>query len=378
MSVEIHDEYGCSRHDGLLLCLGYKPGAAGDAATEGTELHHIAEQIIKSDWKAYQFPDMFASGKLFTDEHKNIVLDYTDYIRKTKEKYTAEFGADLVMEVEHKVSIPSLEIEVSTIDTLFYVPFQFIHVVDLKTGQTPVLPTSAQMRGYILGAKNVCPATSYAATIVQPKLEPAIKTAKFSALELTRHEAMMQGILRAAKRDNAPCTPCKYCSWCARNGTCPATKAQLAMVSVDADKKELSMESLALLTAYAMDIETIIGSLKQRAYAVLEAGGQLPLPDGRELMLVDGRPTRVWRSEKEAKSVLEALAVSKLGVEDPEAINKLIYEYKEPTMLSPSKAEGVFGKSKAVKAQIDPLVFSKEGNKKLGIVKQITQGESNG
>lgn len=370
----IHDEYGCSRHDGLLQCLGYKPGAGGEAAIDGDEMHRIAERIIKSNWKDITFPDLFESGKKFELEHRNIVLDYTDYIRKTYEKYKAEYGNDLVFEVEHEVSLPALGISVSTIDALFYVPFHFIHIVDLKTGMTPVAPTSAQMRGYTIGAKEVCPATDYAATIVQPRLEPAIKTAKFSQLELENHEKMMKLVLTAAKRDNAPCTPCKYCGWCSRNGTCPATKAQLAMVAVGVDKKELSLESLAVLTAYAMEIEDIIGSLKQRAHAMLETGARLMLPDGRELMLVNGETRRVWLNEKNARATLESLAISKLGLNDMSEIEKVIFETKEPKMLSPSKAESVFGKSKAVKAKLDPLVFNKEGNKKLGIVKAITEG----
>jgi hypothetical protein len=147
------------------------------------------------------------------------------------------------------------------------------------------------------------------------------------------------------------------------------------MIAIDCDKYDINQSTLAILTDYAMKIEDIIGSLKQRAYAILEAGGTLPLPDGRELMLVDGRPTRVWRSEKEAKATLIQLAQTKLGMADMAEIEKTIFEQKDPVMLSPSKAEGVFGKSKAVKALLDPLVFSKEGNKKLGVGKRAEQTE---
>jgi len=375
MSVEVHDEWGCSRHDGLLKCLGYKSGPGGVAAQQGQQMHHIAETIIKSGWTEYKFPDLFETGNVFSNDYRLMVVDYTNAVKSLYEKYKKEYGDDLVFEVEYPVSIPELEISVSTIDVLFYVPFQFIHVVDFKTGQKPVSPTSAQMRGYILGALNAGPATEYRASIFQPALSNEFLTAKFTYDECIAHEKMMKLVLHAAKREHVPCTPCEYCGWCVRNGECPATKAQLAMIAIDADKYDVTRSTLAILAEYAMKIEDIIGSLKQRAYAILEAGERLPLPDGRELMLVDGRPSYVWKNPKEAETVLLNLAKTRKGATTDEEAKAMVWLQKEPEMLSPAKAKDLFGKSKPVLQEIDPLIWKVDGKKKLGIGKTAIESE---
>ena len=48
---ELHDEWGCSRHPGVVACLGFESGPSGSPAEEGTEMHFLAEEIIKSGWK---------------------------------------------------------------------------------------------------------------------------------------------------------------------------------------------------------------------------------------------------------------------------------------------------------------------------------------
>jgi hypothetical protein len=384
MSVEVHDEWGCSRHDGLLKCLGYKSGPGGIAAQHGHQMHGMAEDIIKSGWKPYKFPDLFETGKPFTQEHRYMVLDYCNAVRTQMETYQKQYGSELEMMVEHPIKIPNLGIEISTIDVLFYVPFNFIHIIDFKTGQKPVSPTSAQMRGYTLGSMDAGPAEHFKASIFQPALSGELLSCEFTRDELEAHEKMMKLVLHAAKREHVPCTPCEYCCWCARNGECPASKAQLAMIAIDCDKYDISQSTLAILTEYAMKIEDIIGSLKQRAYAVLEAGGTLPLPDGRELMLVDGRPSYVWRKAGDAEQALIQLALTKptkdkdgypvlpASIEEAKA---MIWTKPEPEMMTPGKAKEVFGKSKAVLAELDPLIWKVDGKKKLGIGKRAEQVE---
>jgi len=384
MSVEVHDEWGCSRHDALLHCLGFKSGPGGLPAQHGHQMHSMAEQIIKSGWKPFKFPDLFESGKAFTNENVNMVMDYVHAVKARHDQLKERYGDELIFEVEKQVAIPALEIEVSTIDVIFYVPFQFIEIWDFKTGQKPVSPTSAQMRGYMLGALEEGPAEKYQASIFQPALSQDPLSVEFEYEELKAHERMMKLVLNAAKRENAPCTPCDYCGWCARNGECPATKAQLAMIAIDCEKYDLSQRTLAILTVYAMRIEKIIRSLQQRAYAILEAGGELPLPDGRELILVDGRPSYVWRKAKDAEEVLLRLAQTKptkdkngnkILAGSIEEAKSIIWTQAEPEMMTPGKAKEVFGKSKAILGELDPLVWRVDGKKKLSVGKRAEQAE---
>ena len=375
MSVEQHDEWGCSRHDGLLKCLGYKSGPGGISAQHGSQKHHMGEAIIKSGFKPYKFPDLFETGKPFTQEDVAQVMDYCNMVGALKKTYTEKYGAELQMFIEHPIKIPNMGIEISTIDAMFYVPFQFIHIIDFKTGQKPVSPTSAQMKGYLLGAMDAGPAERFKASIFQPALSGDLLTVEFEQFELEAHEKMMKLVLHAAKREHVPCTPCEYCGWCARNGECPATKAQLAMIAIDCDKYDISQATLAILTEYAMKIEDIVGSLKQRAFAILEAGGQLPLPDGRELMLIDGRPSYVWRKPKDAEETLLRLAQTKKGATTIDEAKAMIWTQKEPEMLSPAKAKDLFGKSKPILAELDPLIWKVDGKKKLSVGKRAETAE---
>lgn len=377
---EMHDDYGCSRHDGIVACLQYESGPAGNAAAEGTEMHAIAEAIIKSEWKQYKFPNLFQTGNKFTDEHRVIVVSYTNAIKKLYEKYRAEYGNALEMHIEKEISIPNLEISISTIDCLFYVPFQLIHVVDLKTGRNPVLPTSHQLRSYLLGALNIGPASRYLASIVQPVCQDGMLTEEFSKMEMERHERMMSLVLSAAKRENAPCTPCKYCDWCAKNGTCPATKAKLALARINVDSTELQDTTLARLTAYGMKVKSIIGNLEQRAIAILVSGGRLKTGDGYELMIKPGRDARYWYDEKKAEEELAPLIASKLGCTVTEAKEKMwvVPDPVPPKFISPAQAEKLVGKSKAVTAITNKLIGSQatEAKEKKLIVVKSTEGEA--
>jgi hypothetical protein len=122
-------------------------------------------------------------------------------------------------------------------------------------------------------------------------------------------------IIRRAKAAT-PADYCagSYCSWCVRSVTCPAVTAALAPVAESAVATPEGFAAAltpsdvgSFLSQWLSRVElaeSIVASVKGRAYSILEAGGEVP-----GWTLVNGRKSRAWLAEEEAEMAL----VSRLG-----------------------------------------------------------------
>jgi hypothetical protein len=216
---------------------------------------------------------------------------------------------------------------------------------DWKFGRAAVPPAqhNLQLQAYAIGLVEKYDLMYVEAFICQPFLH-SFTSRIYTASDLKVLKANIEQIIERSNSDDALAIASgKACKYCKGKHKCPAMEKQVTGMTVSASANELTPEKLAQLLPQVEVVEAYCKQVKQRAYAVISGGVDIP-----GYGLVPGRKSRYW-VEDQFDKVLEVC--TRNGV-DP-------YEHKP---LSVAAVEKVLGKAKS---EVEPYWFSKNGEPKL-------------
>ncbi len=333
-----HAVYGPSRLAILAKCPGFMSGPAGAAAQRGSEI------------------DSYVTARL-NGEMIDVPAEHAESVEWAVAQHHAlaeEVGASVETQVRVQTSLHGVY---GTLDVRAVNAFDLAAVVaDTKSGYgdqgDPA--ESPQLLSYAEGTLREFPDLErFVLAFVQTDRRRVVR-AEVSAEQVRAALPKLAGIIKAAEADD-PLTygTGRHCGWCARSATCPAvvSGALVPVVNAPALPDASAMqpsEVAAFLDRYAERIdlaETVLGQVKARAFAILEAGGEVP-----GWALVDGRKTRKWTEE-----VCAEMALRKAAEEASVSIGDIyVGELKSPAQID---------KIKELKALVASLVTVKRNPK---------------
>lgn len=339
-----HSEFGPSRLPLLAVCPTFLSGPVGAAAERGTEIDRLITASING--KSPEIPDEYRDQVAFA-------LAVADDAEKL-------VGEDVILypQTYLKTPIPGCE---GTADLVVVDSFKGEAVViDWKSGWSDRGDAGGhlQLLAYAIGAVRRWGLDTVHVWLVE------LDKRKVSRATLTDDELMgerlktIAGVIQKAKTaTQADAVANPACRWCIKSVTCPAVVSGAivpATTNLPANAKEavhaLAVSDLsAFLDRYAEKVELaaeILAAAKARAFAILEAGGEVP---GYEL--VSGKKTRRWADEGAAAEALIK------WVEEHGESDSLIWE---TSLVSPARAEKL---GKGIKQIVAPLVETKQAQK---------------
>jgi hypothetical protein len=290
---------------------------AGPAAAEGTAMHAIAAECIKTGVE----PDV-APLRL-----------YTDLVQHLAEP------ADNALFVEHHVSVTSVHPDLGgTVDAAVIEPGH-LTVFDLKFGQGVYVPAvnNPQAAIYSLGMLDYLPQSTQAAiegvamVIVQPRWHDEDDRVRVWATTKTELHQWRDDILKpaiaATRRSQLAFKPGAHCRFCRYRHICPAIEAQQNGLATVAHT-DVPNDILADLLHSIPQVEARILALRELALTRAKQGESIP-----GYRLEESFSNRKWVDEEAAALQL----VEHLEPED-------IYDTR---MRSPAQIEKILGKTRA-------------------------------
>lgn len=294
-----HARYSPSKLPMLDKCPGFIGGAPGAPALRGTAIDEVVTAIVSGD--LVEIPPDYE--------------DQVEYAVSVAHEAMSLLGAPEV-HPQRKLQTPIPGVW-GTADLVLVAPFDARAVVlDYKSGWSDrgAAADHLQLLAYASGAAEEWDLDVVDVWLVEMDRRET-RRAALGPAELAAIPKRIAEVIRRAKAAT-PADYCAghYCSWCVRSVTCPAVNAALAPVAESAATTAENFAAAltpvdvgAFLSEWLARVElaySIVASVKARAHAILEAGGEVP-----GWCLVNGRKTRSWQSEEEAEMAL----VSRLG-----------------------------------------------------------------
>jgi hypothetical protein len=357
-----HATLGASSASRWIACPGSVrlsegiPNTTSSFAQEGTAAHELAEHCLRQGKEAIEFLGEEFEEVEVTEEMAEAVQVYVDEVRRVAE------GNLLV--IEQRFSLDDLKPPVPMFGTADAVIWDeknsVLTVMDLKYGAgVPVKVTnSPQLSYYALGAMlamakehNVFP-TKIRMVIVQPRYRHEDGPIRyFETDSYTLRMEWAEDLLAAAHETlnpDAALMTGDHCRFCPAQAKCPLIHQQaVALAQSDFDDnfsppvpETLSDQQLSGILSKASELVAWVNAVKAYAQHKLEKGGSVP-----GFKLVARRAQRSWIDAESTEQALQNLGLT----EDEMYVRKL---------LSPAQAEGIFGKKKAVKDKLAPLIQS--------------------
>jgi hypothetical protein len=318
------------------------PDQESDAAQRGSLGHWAMEQVLtnKELWptvieKITESP--FGDEDLI--EEVQFCYQFAENFRPSEWEYHLEQHLDL--------SAIHEAIGFGTADLVAVKTFDSACVFDWKFGRSAVSKASdnVQTACYAVGASKAFSVGRVVCYVVQAPFR-FISTYENDTDELQNAEIAARMIVNAALPPDAPrMADAHACRFCKASSDCPEAKifnTQLACLP----KEKIDLlptTALAHLLKQCDLAEEIVGAVKRRAYALLEAGGTIP-----GYALKPGRQMRAWADDA-AKKLTEVAAKLK---QPSDSI------WAERALLSPAQLEKAWGK--ASKGPIETLVTKKQ------------------
>ena len=383
----VHDEWGPSRHPALCKCPAY-------VSKSGDNVHNTL-----GTWKHDQSYELWVSYK----HDINPKIDYSDHYVDTEKLLYSKAGEEeitwkedgkkqtymikstdidqICMGVTQLISfyewlidkhpdeefedlcevltpLKNLGLKKGGTPDVMFVGQTVAACMDYKYGMKIVSPWSEQIKSYLSGvqADNPFVDWTFYSGIIQPTVrEDKAWVVEVSSEHIERHANMMIDIIEIARTSNPPRFANDYCKYCTRFEGCPALAVRTAkglaeMKSVDLDT--VPIDTLGdMFTAYG-ELKQLIGTAEKNMVLRLREG-----EPSENWELVEGARRRVWSDEDEAVDVMQAICKNKDV--DPSDL----YQMK---FVSPSQAEKLVGKSKAVREAMQNVIMNKHGQLKLG------------
>lgn len=245
------------------LCPGWqKTELAGEAAAEGTAMHHAAET-----------GDMTG----LTEEQRAQVQECLDYIKP--------LVAD-AQEVHRELKLDVAGLTRGTADLLAIYP-ETAHVVDFKFGRWPVDDAEINLQGwaYAVGAFTRFPVEQVTVHFLMPRLDEATRHT-FRRSELPRMIERIETVIARAEEPEPQLNPDpKACQYCAAKGRCPALAAKALMIPRNMHwDLPAELDPAAITSPAAMSkvmqivplIESWASEIKARALDMARQGDEIP------------------------------------------------------------------------------------------------------
>lgn len=321
-----HSRFSPSALPHLEKCPGFLGGLQSEAASRGTELNDVIDQVLAGD--VVEISEEFAPK-----------VDMA--IREIRNAQAWVGEPNVVMtQVRLKGQIPETD---GTVDAVILNDFDSKAVVlDWKSGWTKRPPAVSNMQLASYGAAAVA---KWDLDIVQLRLveldQNKTTTATFKghnlcAQVLPKIFALIKWVQRATEKDWSANSSCKYCL---RQLTCPAISRDVLVpahslaVSITDDPAVwvanlTATECGQFLTTWKERVDlanSILKHVEQRAIMLLEIGSRL---DGWKMG--EGKKMRKWSDEQSAKECL---------------VNSLGQDVLETSLKSPAQIEKTFGKA---------------------------------
>ena len=316
-----HARLSASRTSRFMACPGsvllenqmpYEP--AGPAAQYGTEVHELAEHIMRGDTIDFNAYD---------DEQVEMAQGYVTFINQL-----CESPRKKLIEVNVDEGLQSLHPALGGTADAVLVEGNTLHVCDLKTGRIKVdAEENPQLLTYALGAmrKFNAPADiNVVLHIYQPRAG-GVSSWHTDGSRLIEHGHNLRKAAELALTDNAPTNPGdEQCKYCRAKTICPSIRAK----ATEAAKKDFQPDA----TVTPDDLE-LAHTVSHWAEQVIESAKK-QLADKPESItgwtMRPGRKTRFWNAPEMAEEALKdyrqawelksPAAIAKLKIDLPEGL----------------------------------------------------------
>jgi len=250
--TKAHSTFGGSIADRWMNCAGstalvasVPPRASSAYASEGTAAHALAEYALAGN--SFTVSDFVGIGFDYDDhgETKTVVVskDMADAVNVYLDAVHAELALakDAELYVEQRFVLPIATAEPGEVfganDAIVYIPsLRKLTIFDYKhgAGVSVSAEDNAQLKFYAAGAllTNDWPVAEIELVIVQPRTRDAddndggVKRWALPVAEVIEFAGEAEAAIAAAKVQDAPLTPGKWCRWCDAAGVCPAKERQ--------------------------------------------------------------------------------------------------------------------------------------------------------
>lgn len=295
---------------GSLMAEEGLPGSFSEAAQRGTDIHEIAEQILRQQ----ALGDVDAAMLAIAQKYVATAMEQTAHAKK----HYIELDVTEALKGIH----PSLG---GTAD-LIAIGGGIMTVCDLKTGRIEVSPeNNLQLMTYALGAAiklNAPPTVTVRLAIYQPD-HGGWREWSCTHADLMAWGDKLLALAIAAHQPDAPRNPDQdACKYCRAKTSCDALRSR----AVAAAKTEFGLgitpdqlEDAALCAAWADAVQD--QAKKQLAEKPESISGWAMKPGARMVKFKDEKMVaELLKGKPEAFSLKSASAIIKLGLEVPEAM----------------------------------------------------------
>ena len=326
------------------LELGLKDEGS-QAAARGVLLHKYMQHAVEASPEFEDLPDDERDACAWCMDR---IADLTRSF--DEEMVLTEYSLDL-----SHMGIPKHD-ERCRIDLVAVIPGDTALFVDYKFGLGYVRPPrlNLQFQAYAAGLMDEFGVRRVVGVKLQPFVEERWREVHgmWEIDDLIEITDRVRSIVEECHAAEPVACPGGHCGFCKARETCPAranlhlalpkhrTISEFLQNSLSEERRDF-FEKLIVVESWVDDARKAVERY------VIEENGHIP-----GWMVGEGRKTRTWRDEAEALGAMRQIAL-----DNGKAPNDLIVT----TIVSPAQAEKILGKSKAVKASLEPLVEYKPG-----------------
>jgi len=314
----------------------------------------------------------FLRGKPLPDipedliESCSICVDTAKQIKTTIAAQIKFPSGDPIVLVEHKVDLSHLGIkEGGTIDFALIWPGVLGIFLDWKFGDlwTDNPKFNRQIQGYGSGLANDFGLEEVWGGICQPELRPdlRVRVDKFTSEDLERRATDIRRIVAWTQVSDPPRRPGEHCGFCGAKDACAARQAygaQLSLITQPAqvffagspDDRKALWEKIGIALS-------VLGKAKEQITDLMKGDPSITMTG---YQIGEGKGKREWIDPDQAKLAMHAIALEKGMDADVVEPRKL---------LSPSAAEDLFGKAKAVRERLEKIVKKIPGDPAVVAIK---------
>jgi hypothetical protein len=340
---------------------------SSEAATRGTVLHYFTDMLL-SQGNVDALRGHTEYNPTPADMHD--VRWCAEQVNEIIEELQTEYPDAKIIDVgEKQLDLSALGISGgkvgNRVDRLIVVPGVLAVLVDYKFGQgfVPSPPYNWQFKAYAWGVMEAYGGHAVRAIKLQPATDEEYRRTEglFTPSEVERFGTDIAEIVARTKEIDAPLCRGAHCTFCgAKNRNCPLWKdAFLSIPShldVTAHLERISPVERGQLYSNLKAAESFVaGMIKKLVAYTLDKELEF---HGYEIG--PGRGSRAWTDDDKAMAALVELAKDK--EKDPDEV---VVPPVPAKPVSPSEAEKVLGKAKAVKAALSPLIVNVHGKPTL-------------
>lgn len=314
---------------------------SSEFADEGTVAHELAEIVLRGK----EVPkDLLLSQEDNGQDMIENVQVYVDYIDTILADHP-----EAECYVEQKFCLDYIDKDLyGTNDCVIVDPFNKVWVIDFKYGKgISVSPeNNSQLLFYALGALQENDVSKVELVIVQPRLEPQVKTWEVPVGRMEEFEKELKAAVGLTRGNNPPAKAGDHCRFCPASKTCITLRNEayaVAQVEFKEDEEiilptpsELTPEQIAQVLSGASLLSHWVSQVSTYANDMAQKGTKIP-----GYKLVAKRSNRKWIDEEEVIKEFEPVFSEDL--------------FEPRKLKTPAKLEKIVGKDNIDKLTQNPF-----------------------